>query len=106
MTWVRPKKKKREREKRNLRLFGCLISKTFKQILCLGGKLILKLKVCLYRLIGPEFPIFDDKDVFLPPGRESAPCTREICFLLSGRQRGGSECPSCIGLFLSNINVK
>lgn len=49
---------------------------------------------------------YSPNGVLLPPNAGSAPFTWEIDFLLSERQRGGSECPSFLDLFLNNFNSK
>lgn len=51
-------------------------------------------RVCLHSLLGPWFHILDDKGVPLRPGIRRVTFIPEIYFLLSGRQKGASECPS------------
>lgn len=48
--------------------FGCLVSKEFKQSLGWGNKLVKSNKVCLCRLLSPEFLGSRDRDVSLSPG--------------------------------------
>ena len=61
---------------------------------------------CLYRLLNTKCPISGDKGALLPSDTGSTPFTEEIYFLLSKRQKGDSECLSCIGCFLNNVNSK
>lgn len=48
--------------------------------------------------------LFGDKDLFPPPDASGVPFTWEIYVLLSGGQRGRSECP-CKGCFSSNFKI-
>ena len=50
-----------------------------------------------------QFPVFGDKGVLLPPDTEDAtPHIRDFLFS-ADRNVSQSECPSCIGHFLSNF---
>lgn len=71
----------------------------------LGYQLVNNLiRVYLHSLLSPGFPMSGNQDDSLPPGAARIPFTREIYVPLSGRQRGRSECPSCIARFSSIFN--
>lgn len=61
-------------------------------------------KVCLYSLLGPDFPVSVYKEVFLPPGTGRAPITWDSHFLLSGGQRRVRVFFLHQLFFLSNFN--
>ena len=84
--------------------FGCSISKESINKQSLGLGVVKEVTKLVIEASWPAFPIPGDKGVLSPDSR-SVPFT-EISFLLSGRQKGGSECPSGIGHFLSDFNSK
>lgn len=50
-----------------------------------------KLKACLHRLLSPEFPIFDDQGVLVPPDAGSATFNERLisCFLGDRKENQG-----------------
>lgn len=70
-----------------------------------GSEMVKEYKVCLYGLLGPQFPVISDKDTFYCPGTGKVPFTWQIYPWLPSGQRGvWSECYFYIGCFSSSLN--
>ena len=75
---------------KEIQLLGAQLVKTLNRIQAWG--IIKEVTKLLIQASWPECPVSGDKSVHLPPDARSALFTLEIYFLLSGRQKGGSEC--------------
>ena len=85
--------------KKKLRCGCCSVSRESKQRWGLGSSSVELTQFCM-QASWPESPISGDSGVLLHVNKGWVPFSWGPLCSASGRQRGGSECPSCIGCFI------